>query len=116
VAFVAVPVNGRAPNRSAGAISLVDVSTGKTIRKIEPSVPVVGYAFSPDGRVLATQNADDSVSLWEVAGGKERARLGPVAPPAPATTTVPAPPLPVVRVAGLAPAGADASTQLLARR
>src|SRR5262249_27719123 len=53
----ASPVTDRAPNRSSGGISLIDVSTGKTVRKIEPSVPVVGYAFSPDGRVLAVENA-----------------------------------------------------------
>jgi WD40 repeat protein len=82
VAFAPVPVNGR--GRSNATISLIDVSTGKTVRKIEPSGPVVGYAFSPDGRVLATENADESVSLWEVASGKERVRLGQGAAPAPA--------------------------------
>jgi WD40 repeat protein len=80
---------GRPPGRPTAAISLVDVSTGKTVRKIEPSVPVVGYAFSPDGRVLATENADESVSLWEVASGKERVRLGQGAAPAPVDPGLP---------------------------
>jgi WD40 repeat protein/beta-lactamase regulating signal transducer with metallopeptidase domain len=69
----AVPARGR-PN--GGVITLFDVSTGKAVRTIEPSVPASGFTFSPDGRVLATENADDSVTLWEVASGKERARLG----------------------------------------
>ena len=41
---------------------------------LEPILPV-DEDLSPDGRVLATENADDSVTLWEVASGKERARL-----------------------------------------
>jgi hypothetical protein len=55
---------------------LYDVTTGKLIRKIESSQPVVSFAFSPDGRVLATEYADQSITLWEVASGKQRAQLG----------------------------------------
>ncbi len=74
------PVRNVAPGaRSAGGtIALYDVSTGKPVRKIEASQPAVSFAFSPDGRVLATENADQSVTLWEVASGKERAQLGKV--------------------------------------
>jgi WD40 repeat protein len=74
--FVMTPgavARGR-PNSST--ITLFDVAAGKAVRTIEPAVPVTGFTFSPDGRVLATENADDSVTLWEVATGKERARLG----------------------------------------
>jgi WD40 repeat protein/beta-lactamase regulating signal transducer with metallopeptidase domain len=81
-------VGGRPPARPTASISLIDTQTGKTLRKIEPSVTVVSCAFSPDGRVLATENADESVSLWEVASGKERARLGPGSAPVEA---IPAP-------------------------
>src|SRR5262249_37929804 len=104
-AFAPAPVNGR--NRSNGTINLIDVSTGKAIRKIESSVTVVSCSFSPDGRVLATEIADGSVSLWEVASGKERARLGQVAAPTAAAPGLPGvPATPAVRVVGLAPAGA----------
>jgi hypothetical protein len=71
-----VVVAGRAPGRPNATINLYDVATGKVIRKIELTVSATSFAFSPDGRVLATENADESVSLFEVASGKERARLG----------------------------------------
>jgi hypothetical protein len=48
---------------------------------------VVSYrVIPPDGRVLAAENADESVTLWEVASGKERAHLGRAPAPAPAQT------------------------------
>jgi WD40 repeat protein/beta-lactamase regulating signal transducer with metallopeptidase domain len=97
VLYAPAPVNGR--NRPGGTISLIDVSTGKAIRKIEPSVPVVSFTFSPDGRELATENADGSVSLWEAASGKERARLGEVATPA--APGAPVLPLPAVKALAL---------------
>jgi DNA-binding beta-propeller fold protein YncE len=69
-----------APRNAAGAnratIDLYDVTVGKAVRKIELTQPAVSITFSPDGRVLATENADHSVTLWEVASGKERAQLG----------------------------------------
>jgi WD40 repeat protein len=85
-------VNVRTATRGSRAtITLYDVATGKPLRTIEPSVSVASFAFSPDGRVLATENADDSLSLWEVASAKERARLGgrpaPVQPQPPVFAT-----------------------------
>jgi WD40 repeat protein/beta-lactamase regulating signal transducer with metallopeptidase domain len=81
---------GRGRPNGGASINLFDLGTGKVIRKIEPTLPVSSFAFSPDGRVLATENADESVSLWEVASGKERARLGKAAvaaaPPLPGAT------------------------------
>jgi WD40 repeat protein len=59
-------------------IHLWDVTTGKVARKIglPQQRSVTSMAFSPDGRVLATENADGTISLWEVASGKERMHLG----------------------------------------
>jgi WD40 repeat protein/beta-lactamase regulating signal transducer with metallopeptidase domain len=81
--MVAAPAAGRPARPTGPAISLHDVATGKLIRKIEPTIGTVSFTFSPDGRVLGTENADGSVSLFEVASGKERARFGGQnAPPA----------------------------------
>jgi WD40 repeat protein len=61
---------------AAHPLVVFDVATGKELRQIEPSQAVTSFAFSPDGRVLATENADRTVTLWEVASGKEQTRLG----------------------------------------
>jgi WD40 repeat protein len=36
---------------------------------------VVGVAFSPDGRLLATSSADRTARIWEVTSGQERTRV-----------------------------------------
>lgn len=96
--LIAAPGPTAAPG-GRPAINLIDVGTGKVLRKIEPALPVVSHAFSPDGRVLATENADESVSLWEVASGRERARLGK--PPAAAPAAPGAAPVLVRTVGGI---------------
>ncbi len=61
---------------SVKTLVLFDVATGKELRKIELPQPVTSLTFSPDGRTLATENADRTITLWEVASGKMRAQLG----------------------------------------
>lgn len=67
------PAGGRNPGQ---ALVLLDVAAGKELRKIASPQAVTSFAFAPDGRTLATENADRTITLWEVASGKERARLG----------------------------------------
>lgn len=67
------------PRQAAGSsLHLWDISTGKEIRQL--TLPAgraaVNLAYSPDGRFLAAENADQSVCLWEIASGRERAVLG----------------------------------------
>jgi WD40 repeat protein len=64
-----------APNTQ---IRLWDVATGKEVRKFTlPGQHGVGsISLSPDGRVLASENADGTVSHWELASGQERSQFG----------------------------------------
>ena len=55
-------------------IRLWDVQTGKEIRCLQRTqAPYKSVVFSPNGKLLAsgTLNKDKTVSLWEVAPGKE---------------------------------------------
>lgn len=64
-------------------LTVFDATTGRELRKIESLQPVASFAFSPDGRTLATENADRTIAFWEIASGKERTQMGkPVAQPA----------------------------------
>jgi RNA polymerase sigma factor (sigma-70 family) len=64
-------------------VRLWEVSTGKEVRQFPMrGLGGVALAFSPDGKTLAGWNgtdygksADNPICLWEVATGKERARL-----------------------------------------
>ena len=86
-AFNASPVairGGQPQVAGDNMLRLWDVATGKEIRKITLPVQrtVTNLAYSPDGRLLATENADRTFSVWEIASGKERALLGAAAAPA----------------------------------
>jgi WD40 repeat protein len=79
-----VPIRGGQPQVAGdNMLRIWDVATGKEIRKITLPVQrtVTNLAYSPDGRLLATENADRTFSLWEIASGKERALLGTAAAP-----------------------------------
>jgi len=67
------------PGPGAGnALKIYDVSTAKEIRKIDlpANRGVSNFAFSPDGRSLAAENTDKTITVYEVASGKERLQLG----------------------------------------
>jgi RNA polymerase sigma factor (sigma-70 family) len=58
------------------SIRLWDVRTGREVPAADaPSTDVAGLAFAPDGKVVATADADGAVWLWDVATGKLRRRF-----------------------------------------
>jgi WD40 repeat protein len=69
-------VNG--PGGPQVALTLWEVDTGKEVRQIllPAGAAITSFAFSPDGRTLATEDGDRTVTLWEIATCKERGRLG----------------------------------------
>jgi WD40 repeat protein len=71
-----------APAGATIPLFLVDVGTGKVVRRIDlpPQPGVAGFAFSPDGRTVATENHDGTISIWEVASGKVRNQFGKAVP------------------------------------
>jgi WD40 repeat protein len=67
-----------------------DVATAKEMRQIElpPGRTINQLVYSPDGRLLISENIDKTVSIWEAASGRERNHLGePIAGPASNVTT-----------------------------
>jgi hypothetical protein len=54
-------------------VVLWDVRTGRQRRQIDTGKHVVSrLVFSPDGGTLATLNHENTITLWEIASGKER--------------------------------------------
>lgn len=67
-----------APMRNNTALTIWDATTGKILRRFEPSSVGIGtFAFAPDGRTIASGNLDGTISLWELASGKERCQFKP---------------------------------------
>jgi WD40 repeat protein len=56
------------------AVQLVEVATGKELRRLKasPPVPTDAVAFAPDGKTLAAVCAGEAVRLWDVGSGKQR--------------------------------------------
>jgi WD40 repeat protein len=71
--LVAPLAAGGDPSRT---LVFFDATSGKELRKIESPQPIASFAFSPDGRTLAAENANRTITLWEVISGKERGQLG----------------------------------------
>ena len=72
--------SGQLPNRGQtdGSLRIFDINTGKEIRQITLPISrtISNLTYSPDGRVLATENLDQTVGLWEIASGRERGTIG----------------------------------------
>jgi WD40 repeat protein len=64
--------------RAKNTLRFWDVATGNELRKLELAATLGNgsVALAPDGRVLACENDDGTVSLWELASAKERLRVG----------------------------------------
>jgi hypothetical protein len=77
--LIATPTGG--DGGRSNSIVYLDAATGKELRKIESPGPIASFAFSPDGRTLATENANRTITLWEVASAKPRGQLGQVPAP-----------------------------------
>ncbi|TWU15593.1 c-type cytochrome domain-containing protein [Allorhodopirellula heiligendammensis] len=65
-----VAIGSGEPSRS-GTIKLFDVRTGELLRDLGElhSDTILGLAFSPDGRTLASSSADRTIGLTDVASG-----------------------------------------------
>jgi WD40 repeat protein len=67
---------GETPGELSGTASFVqNFGIAGGMRFLAFSAPAPDFAFSPDGRLLAQGLADHSISLWDVATGKQVGRL-----------------------------------------
>lgn len=58
------------------SIDLKDITTSKTLLTLKPTSPFTLALFTPDGKTLATNSADQiAVSLWDVTTGKQTGTL-----------------------------------------
>jgi hypothetical protein len=82
-------------------LRVFDLATAKETRIITLPIgrTIDSIVYSPDGRLLAAENTDQSISLWELASGRERAVLA-----APAVIAPTQPDAGFVIVGGLVPA------------
>lgn len=72
-------VQGRQQTRpDSNVLRFFDAVSGKEIRSVAmpPGRTISHLVFSLDGRLLYSENNDKTVTVWEVASGQERTRLG----------------------------------------
>jgi WD40 repeat protein len=68
---------GQAEDHLQGVVSVRDRSTGKELFSVvTPGSGVLGLAYSPDGKVLASLDSNSVVQLWRVETGKEQHKVG----------------------------------------
>lgn len=78
--------------RGPAQLQLMDVTTGETVRRIDPGSPLIhGATLLPDGRSLVVWTGDGKARVWDVTTGKTvrqlayveaaKSRPGPVAVP-----------------------------------
>ena len=64
------------PFHTDNAVHLLDMATGNVLLKLTDDEHIIlGVAFSPDGRALATGSQDATIRMWEVATGKQLAQF-----------------------------------------
>ena len=51
-------------------VRIVDARDGSSVAELAHPEPSLGFAWSPDGRILATECSDHQVRLWDVDSGK----------------------------------------------
>jgi WD40 repeat protein len=62
-------------------IRLIDAGTGRQIGRLPTDSPVIAaLAFSPDGRLLAADNGDGRLSIWNLAERRRQGNPLPVDP------------------------------------
>jgi hypothetical protein len=75
---LAIAAEAIRPHQDSRASLLRTLSAGTPPTLFSPGAPVTAIAFSPSGKLLATGEADATVSLWDVSTGQPRLLGGPL--------------------------------------